>query len=186
MAQPLPQERVAAVRLFWEAASPEQRCELLTLDVGQLRVRAAGLTAHHHRQAGAWRSTSIPKRCTNRCTASGCQVRVSHVYGASHVGWPAKPRIADSCYITLEASPAAAAEAADAVAAGEELLPLPAQPTLAESLEAGLSCLPSDKKTWKVGSQSCVHHDVAQVGRPASQTPSLPEHLLPGIYMRRC
>lgn len=43
----------------------------------------------------------------------------------------------------------AAAEIAEAEAAGEELLPLPIEPTLSEVLEEGLSRLQTDKKTWK-------------------------------------
>src|SRR4051812_40702288 len=49
-----------------------------------------------------------------------------------------------SCYCI------AAAEIAEAEAAGEELLPLPVEPTLSEVLEEGISRLKTEKKTWKV------------------------------------
>jgi len=52
--QALPQERVAAVRPFWETETPDERTELLTLDVAALRERASV-------QAGACRMAKDKK-----------------------------------------------------------------------------------------------------------------------------
>jgi hypothetical protein len=56
--QVLPQERVMAVRPFWERVQPEDRPELLTLDVADLRARAAVLTERYQKLAGACRQPS--------------------------------------------------------------------------------------------------------------------------------
>lgn len=50
--QALPQERIAAVRPFWETVSKEERAQLLTLNVEDLRERAAMLTERYQKQAG--------------------------------------------------------------------------------------------------------------------------------------
>jgi hypothetical protein len=53
-------------------------------------------------------------------------------------------------HLAVVCSACTAAEIADAEAAGEELLPLPVEPTLSEVLEEGLSRLQTEKNTWKV------------------------------------
>lgn len=59
--QALPQERVAAVRPFWETETPDERTELLTLDVAALRERASALTERYQKQAGACRMAKEKK-----------------------------------------------------------------------------------------------------------------------------
>ena len=51
-AQLPPQERVQAVRPFWETLTQEQRVELLSLSIDELRAKAADVTARLKRQSG--------------------------------------------------------------------------------------------------------------------------------------
>ncbi|KAK9806100.1 hypothetical protein WJX72_001362 [[Myrmecia] bisecta] len=46
-----PQERVQAVRPFWETQSHEQRVDLLSIDIDELRARAKELTIRQQKQA---------------------------------------------------------------------------------------------------------------------------------------
>ena len=48
----LPQDRIAAVRPFWETLSKEERRQLLTLCTDDLRERAVLLTDRYQKQAG--------------------------------------------------------------------------------------------------------------------------------------
>lgn len=50
-----PQERVAAVKPFWERLSPEERVKTLTLKVSDVRARAELIVERQRKQAGAWR-----------------------------------------------------------------------------------------------------------------------------------
>ena len=52
-AQLPPQERVQAVRPFWETLTQEQRVQLLSLSIEELRAKAADVTARLKRQSGA-------------------------------------------------------------------------------------------------------------------------------------
>ena len=52
-AQLPPQERVQAVRPFWETLTQEQRVQLLSLSIQELRAKAADVTARLKRQCGA-------------------------------------------------------------------------------------------------------------------------------------
>lgn len=51
-AQLPPQERVQAVRPFWETLTQEQRVQLLSLSIDELRAKAAEVTARLRRQTG--------------------------------------------------------------------------------------------------------------------------------------
>lgn len=51
-AQLPPQERVQAVRPFWETLTQEQRVQLLSLSIDELRAKAADVTARLKRQSG--------------------------------------------------------------------------------------------------------------------------------------
>lgn len=51
-----PQERVDAVRPFWESLSQEERVKLLTIDLTALRERARQVTETARQQAGEARS----------------------------------------------------------------------------------------------------------------------------------
>lgn len=51
-AQLPPQERVQAVRPFWETLSQEQRVQLLSLSLEELRGKAADATVRLKRQSG--------------------------------------------------------------------------------------------------------------------------------------
>ena len=48
-----PQERVDAVRPFWESLSQEDRVAMLTIDVEGLREKARDLTEQARQQQGA-------------------------------------------------------------------------------------------------------------------------------------
>ncbi len=48
-----PQERVAAVRPFWETLTQEERVELLSITVEDLRARSKDVVARMRRLAGA-------------------------------------------------------------------------------------------------------------------------------------
>ena len=51
-AQLPPQERVQAVRPFWETLTQEQRVQLLSLSIEELRAKAADVTARLKRLSG--------------------------------------------------------------------------------------------------------------------------------------
>jgi len=91
------------------------------------------------------------------------------------------------CTLRFAVGPTAA-EIAEAEAAGEELLPLPVEPTLSEVLEEGLSRLQTDKNTWKVGAPALAFlkaaaHVVFLLTHPAHLVPTtkrvLPQHRQP-------
>lgn len=149
--QALPQERVAAVRLFWERVVPDERPELLMVNVAELRSRAATLTERYQKQAGAlcWKFLCRLLRCL-------WLTHISAPFAAIIVPASTLIQFASSCVTQMRMQAvcpcfAAAAEIAEAEAAGEELLPLPIEPTLSEVLEEGLARLQTDTKTWKVG-----------------------------------
>ena len=50
-----PQERVAAVRPFWETLTQEQRVQLLSIDLDDLQARAKDVAARQRKQDGMWR-----------------------------------------------------------------------------------------------------------------------------------
>ncbi len=50
--QVLPQDRIAAVRPFWETLPKVERRQLLTLCIDDLRERAVLLTDRYQKQAG--------------------------------------------------------------------------------------------------------------------------------------
>lgn len=52
-AQLPPQERVQAVRPFWETLTQEERVQLLSLSIEELRAKACDVTARLKRQSGA-------------------------------------------------------------------------------------------------------------------------------------
>lgn len=56
--QLLPQERVQNVKPCWETIPDEQRVELLSVDLNELKVRADDLAEKSKKQAG--RNTSFP------------------------------------------------------------------------------------------------------------------------------
>ena len=62
----MPNERIAVVRPFWETVTKEERAKLLTLEVDDLRERAAMLTDRYQKQAGACPAASVflLRRCT--------------------------------------------------------------------------------------------------------------------------
>ena len=61
-----PQERVAAVRPFWETLTQEDRVELLSITVEDLRARSKEVVARLRRQAGTQRSLAwLHKPCWN-------------------------------------------------------------------------------------------------------------------------
>ena len=74
-AQLPPQERVQAVRPFWETLTQEQRVQLLSLSLEDLRAKAADVTARLKRQSGVppahspHRHASIPRA---ECTVISC------------------------------------------------------------------------------------------------------------------
>lgn len=47
-----PQERISAVRPFWEALSQQERVDLLTLSLDELRPRAKEIADSRRKQAG--------------------------------------------------------------------------------------------------------------------------------------
>ena len=63
-AQLPPQERVQAVRPFWETLSQEQRVQLLSLGLEELRAKAAEVTARLKRQ-----HSGMPAPC-QRCQSA--------------------------------------------------------------------------------------------------------------------
>ena len=65
------QERVAAVKPFWEGQSAEQRVEILTVSVADLRKRAAELVEKQRKQAGtALKLLWCPEEESSGCSAS--------------------------------------------------------------------------------------------------------------------
>lgn len=55
-----PQERVAAVRPFWETLTHEERVELLSITVDDLRTRSKDVVARLRRQAGEQHYVRVP------------------------------------------------------------------------------------------------------------------------------
>ena len=55
-----PQERVQAVRPYWETAEQEERHKLLTVTVEVLRERAKEIAIRQRKQAGETSSTGPP------------------------------------------------------------------------------------------------------------------------------
>ena len=53
-----PQERVAAVRPFWETLTQEQRVQLLSIDLQDLHARAKDVAARQRKQAGEEKTPS--------------------------------------------------------------------------------------------------------------------------------
>lgn len=47
-----PQERIAAAKPFWEGLTQEQRVEILTISIDDLRNRAKEITERLRKQAG--------------------------------------------------------------------------------------------------------------------------------------
>jgi hypothetical protein len=62
-----PQERVAAVRPFWETLTQEQRVALLSIDLEELRGRAKDVAARQRRQAGARGWPPLSSSCAHDC-----------------------------------------------------------------------------------------------------------------------
>jgi len=69
-----PQERVAAVRPFWETLTQEQRVELLSISVDELRTRAKDVVARLRKQAGEYCTECnvlMTSGCNDPCTPAG-------------------------------------------------------------------------------------------------------------------
>lgn len=68
-----PQERVAAVRPFWETLTQEQRVELLSISVDELRTRAKDVVVRLRKQAGEYRSECKAPECNDPCSPAGSE-----------------------------------------------------------------------------------------------------------------
>jgi hypothetical protein len=51
-----PQERIQAVKPFWEALPQEERIQVLTLSLDNLKSRAKEIVDRQRKQAGTWRT----------------------------------------------------------------------------------------------------------------------------------
>lgn len=60
-----PQERIAAAKPFWEGLTQEQRVEILTISIDDLRSRAKDVAERLRKQAG---TVLCPFTCTVVCS----------------------------------------------------------------------------------------------------------------------